>query len=77
MEQLVYLRKPTAATNNWTKKVYTLAKIEGLKSVKSKNNNNNNNVSYSKQACGDSLPRKPSMVANFAIIRNIKIKELL
>jgi hypothetical protein len=81
MEQLVYLWKPTAATNNWTKKVYsefiTLAKIERLKSVKSKNNNNNNNVSYSKQACGDSLPRKPSMVANFAIIRNIKIKELL
>ena len=82
MEQLVYLWKPTAATNNWTKKVYsefiTLAKIERLKSVKSKNNNNNNNnVSYSKLACGDCFPRKPSMVANCAIVKKYKIKELL
>jgi len=40
-------------------------------------NNNNNNVSYSKQACGDGLPRKPSMVANYAIVQKYKIKELL
>jgi len=34
-------------------------------------------VSYSKQACGDGLPRKPSMVANCAIVKKYKIKELL
>ena len=31
--------------------------------------NNNNNLSYGKQACGDGLPRKPSMVANCARIK--------
>jgi len=41
------------------------------------NNNNNNNVSYSKQACGDGLPKKPSMVANCAIVKKYEIKELL
>jgi len=35
------------------------------------NNNNNNNVSYSKQACGDGLPRKPSpQVFEFEILKN-------
>jgi hypothetical protein len=34
-------------------------------------------MSYSKQACGDGLPRKPSMVANCAIVKKYKIKELL
>ncbi len=41
MEQLVHLWKPSAATNNWTKKVYSelinLAKIERLKYLNSKN----------------------------------------